>query len=93
MTAVESQGIGMQKAKLTAITTWILAPQAALAGVEAGRPVGIEVGEILSNTVGTALPEAVGSVLPIGLGGVAAIGAVSLVIGVQLIKRKNQKDQ
>jgi hypothetical protein len=32
-----------------------------------------------------------GSSLPMGIGGIAGIAALSLIIGAQLIKRKNKK--
>ena len=50
--------------------------QSGFAGVIAGAPLG----GILGTAVGTSMP--------FGIGGVAAIAAVSLILGIQLIKRK-----
>jgi len=52
----------------------------------ASQPLGIAVGSV----VGTQLPIAVGSALPVGIGGVAAITAVSLIVGIQLVRRKKR---
>lgn len=55
-----------------------------------GITVGTAVGEALGAVVGAELPVAVGNALPVGIGGVAAITALSLVVGIQLVKRKKR---
>ncbi len=42
----------------------------------------------LGTNVGDPLSLVVGSALPLGIGGIAGIAAISLIIGIQLIKRK-----
>lgn len=64
--------------------------QPALAVQAVGRPVGTRVGAVLSNVVGIDLPVLVGGALPTSLGGIAAIGALSLVVGIQLIRRRRK---
>jgi hypothetical protein len=49
----------------------------------AGGELGIGLGEPLGTVAGSALP--------MGIGGIAGIAALSLIIGAQLIKRKNKK--
>ena len=51
-----------------------------------GTPVGIQVGQ----TLGSVLPIALGSSLPITMGGVLGIGAISLAVGIHLVKRKKK---
>lgn len=65
--------------------------QAAFAGGQLGQDLGQRVGTQLSNVLGNELPQAVGSALPGGLGGAAAVTGLALVIGVQLVKRRNNK--
>jgi hypothetical protein len=72
----------MLKIANTILGTFLIAQQS-LAGVEAGTDLGFSVGQ----TVGIDA----GSSLPMGIGGVAGIAALSLIIGAQLIKRKNKK--
>jgi hypothetical protein len=55
-----------------------------------GISVGAAVGEALGAVVGTELPAALGNALPVGVGGVAAITALSLIVGIQLVKRKKR---
>ncbi len=50
--------------------------QPGFAGVAAGSPLGGTLGFV------------VGTVMPFGIGGVAAIAVVSLILGIQLLKRK-----
>jgi hypothetical protein len=52
----------------------------------AGRPLGVDLGSEL----GTQLGSVVGQSLPVGLGGIVGITAISLIIGIQLVKRKNK---
>jgi hypothetical protein len=54
----------------------------ALAGFSLGTPLG--------GVLGVRLPVDLGTALPVGLGGVAAVGAISLILGVQLLKRRNK---
>ena len=68
----------MPKFTYTILGLFLLA-QHSLAGVEAGIPEGGTVGSVA------------GSSLPMGIGGIAGVAALSLIIGVQLIKRKNKK--
>ena len=64
-------------------STWAVAPL--------GVPTGTSVGESLSAVLGVDLAVAAGGALPVGIGGMAAITALSLVIGVQLVKRQRNK--
>ncbi len=59
----------------------------AMAGGALGTPVGIQLGQALGNV----LPIALGSALPVTIGGVLGIGAVSLAVGIHLIKRKKKQ--
>jgi predicted MFS family arabinose efflux permease len=61
------------------------------AGTVAGDSLGLALGNSLSAVLGGVLPQALGSALPLGIGGAAGIAALSLIMGVQLIKRKNKK--
>jgi len=71
---------------------WALIPAllCTTAPTMAGISVGTPVGEALSVVVGTQLPTAVGNALPVGIGGVAAITAVSLIVGIHLVRRKKR---
>ena len=60
-----------------------LIAQQSLAGVEAGADLGFRMGDPLGSVAGSSLP--------MGIGGIAGIAALSLIIGAQLIKRKNKK--
>ena len=51
-----------------------------------GTPVGTQLGQ----TLGSVLPIALGNSLPITMGGVLGIGAVSLIVGIKLAKRKKK---
>ncbi|PTN11053.1 hypothetical protein [Nitrosomonas aestuarii] len=62
----------------------------AIAGGALGTPVGIPVGIQLGQTLGNILPIALGSALPVTIGGVLGIGAVSLAVGIHLVKRKKK---
>ncbi len=53
----------------------------------AGQPIPIPLGTAL----GVQLSAVLGLPLPASIGGLAAIGGVALIIGAQLIKRKNGK--
>jgi hypothetical protein len=72
----------MLKIANTILGVFLIAQQS-LAGVETGADLGFPMGE----TVGSIA----GSSLPMGIGGIAGIAALSLIIGAQLIKRKNKK--
>ena len=50
----------------------------ALAVIPLGTPLSIELGPTLGTT------------LPLGLGGIAAVTALSLIIGIQLLKRRDK---
>lgn len=73
-----------------AIPALLGAASAAMASQPMGIPVGTAVGEALGAVVGTELPAALGNALPVGVGGVAAITALSLIVGIQLVKRKKR---
>jgi hypothetical protein len=76
---------------ITVVSLAILAvTQPALAGQDVGAPVGTTVGRSVGSLVGADLSAAVGAALPTGIGGVAAIAALSLVVGIQLIKRRKK---
>lgn len=66
----------------TALVGLALVAQNSLAVQALGRPLGLELGSVLGGELGDALP--------IGLGGVAALTALSLVIGIQLVKRNKK---
>ena len=80
----------MSKYPSFAALTLLAGAQPALAAVAVGNPVGTAVGDALGSVVGVDLSAAVGGALPIGLGGVAAIAGLSLIIGVQLVKRRQK---
>lgn len=56
-----------------------LAAQSSFAGSVLGSPLGVDLGGQL------------GQSLPIGIGGIAGITALSLVVGIQLVKRNKKK--
>jgi len=64
----------------------LLTTEAALAGDAAplGTRLGVDLGEALSSV----LPEALGAALPGGIGGIAAVAAIALILGAQLVKRR-----
>ena len=62
------------------------APLCVAAPAMASQPLGSRMGVDLGGVVGTA----VGNALPFGIGGVAAIAALSLIAGIQLVKRKKK---
>lgn len=76
------------------ISRWNLVAIAALVSVAqpaiAVTRVGVDLGQVVGRVVGDQLPLALGSALPAGMGGVAGIAALSLVIGVQLVKRRRK---
>ncbi len=59
-----------------------------MAGVITGQRVGTNVGESVGNILGVILSVEAGGAVPLGIGGMAVIAALSLIIGVQLIKRR-----
>ncbi|RLA43904.1 MAG: hypothetical protein DRR06_10985 [Gammaproteobacteria bacterium] len=69
---------------ITTVSLMIALP--VIGGTPVGEPLGISVGTELGAVVGTAF----GGALPLGIGGVAAVAALSLVIGVQLVKRNKK---
>ena len=72
----------MLKIANTILGVFLIAQQS-LAGVEAGADLGLRMGDPLGSVVGSSLP--------MGIGGIAGIAALSLIIGAQLIKRRNKK--
>lgn len=54
---------------------------------------GAPLGQALSNVLGGVLPAAVGTSLPVGIGGAALITGLGLIVGVQVIKRRNDRDK
>ena len=68
----------------------VLVSIGAAAPVLAGNPLGNPLGRPLGGALGVALPVDLGTALPVGLGGVAAVGAISLILGVQLLKRRKK---
>ncbi len=58
--------------------------QHSVAGFTVGTPAGVGAGRVTGDVVGSVT----GGAVPLGLGGIAVIAALSLIIGVQLIKRK-----
>ncbi|MDS4021396.1 MAG: hypothetical protein RKR03_12930 [Candidatus Competibacter sp.] len=68
----------------------LFAAAPAMAEQAVGTPVGTVVGTVVGNAVGSTLGGSLGGALPVGIGGVAAIAALGLVLGVQLIKRKQK---
>jgi len=69
----------ISKNAYTMLGVFLIAQQS-MAGVEAGTGLGFPVGDPLGQVAGSALP--------LGIGGIAGIAAISLIIGIQLIKRK-----
>ncbi len=76
---------------LVAVLILVSAAQPAMAVVPVGTPVGSVVGVFVGNALGIDLGAALGSALPVGGGGVMVIGALALVFGVQLIRRKQKR--
>lgn len=76
--------------KTIAIATLALAATAQPAF--AVQPVGTHLANVIGThlSLGVHLPPSIGGAMPVGFGGVAAIAAVSLVLGVQLIKRRKK---
>ena len=73
-----------------AILALLAAAQPAMAEQAVGNPVGTAVSAVVGSVVGINVGASVGGALPVGIGGVAAIAALGLVLGVQLIKRKQK---
>ena len=71
-------------------TSACLMANAALAGgaVSLGTPLGRGLGVALGQVLGFSL----GSVLPIASGGLLAVAAVSLVIGICIVRRKKHRE-
>ena len=63
----------------------------ALAGLAPVVPLGGALGVSLGNALGTALGLQLGSVLPIASGGLLTIAAVSLVLGIRIVRRKQNR--
>ena len=78
------------KMRSWAIPAILCATSPVMASQVVGISVGAAVGEALGAVVGTELPAALGNALPVGVGGVAAITALSLIVGIQLVKRKKR---
>ncbi|MDX1733043.1 MAG: hypothetical protein R3228_01705 [Halioglobus sp.] len=74
----------MAMAKVACAASFILAAPGAFAGPTLGIP--------LSQVLGGALPADVGASLPVGLGGAAALTGLGLIVGAQLIKRRNKRN-
>ncbi|MEQ8263443.1 MAG: hypothetical protein RKE50_07780 [Pseudohaliea sp.] len=64
----------------------LLTTEAALAGGAA--PLGTRLGTDLGQALSSVLPEALGSALPGGIGGIAGVAAIALILGAQLVKRR-----
>jgi hypothetical protein len=73
---------------ITTVSLMVALP--AVGGTPVGEPLGITVGSELSAVVGTSMPTALGGAMPVGIGGAAAVAAISLIIGVQLLKRNKE---
>lgn len=77
--------------KYLAVTTLLVCVAApAMASQPVGSPLAVDLGGALGTAVGSVLPTAVGGALPVGIGGVAAIAALTLIAGIQLVKRKKK---
>ena len=61
-----------------------------MAGVVAGTGLPVVVGDPVGNPLGSVVSAVVGQSVPVGIGGVAALASISLIIGIQLIKRKKK---
>ncbi|MEP6963911.1 MAG: hypothetical protein ABI845_00365 [Polaromonas sp.] len=61
----------------------------ALAG--AAVPLGTSLGISLGNALGTALGLELGTALPIAGGGLLTIAAVSLLLGIRIVRRKQKR--
>ena len=62
----------------------LLISENAIAGVKLGTPVGTQLGQALGDVLGGAL----GTTLPLGVGSALGLGAIGLIIGIQIVKRK-----
>ena len=58
--------------------------------VIAGNGLGTPVGRGLGDALGSALGGTLGALLPIGVGSALGLGAIGLIIGIQLVKRKKK---
>ncbi len=56
-------------------------------GVVLGTPLGITLG----NALGAALGLQLGSALPIDVGGLLTVATVSLLVGIRIVRRKNNQ--
>ncbi len=54
-------------------------------------PLGAPLGITLGNALGAALGLQLGSVLPIASGGLLTVAAVSLVLGIRIVRRKQNR--
>lgn len=75
-----------------AVASSLVAP-AAFAVLPLGRPLGVDLGESLAAALSFTLPAPLGGALPVGLGGAAALSALGLVVGVQLIRRRQKQNK
>lgn len=64
----------------------LLTTEAAVAGEAV--PLGLRLGTDLGQALSSVLPEALGSALPGGIGGIAGVAAIALILGAQLVKRR-----
>lgn len=85
------EGAVMKKWIIAAIFAPLAFAVPAFAGVDVGVPTGTSVGSVVGGVVGIEVSTGVGIALPLGIGGMAAIAGLSLIIGVQLARRRRKK--
>lgn len=75
--------------KLAIGTLTVLMANVALAG--APQPLGLTLGVSLGQALGAVLGLQLGSALPLANGGLLTVAAVALLIGIRLVRRKQNR--
>lgn len=75
--------------KLATGTLAVLMANVALAGTP--QPLGLTLGVSLGQTLGAVLGLQLGSALPLANGGLLTVAAVTLLMGIRLVRRKQNR--
>jgi len=78
--------VALNPVKLIVVTSALAMTNLALAGPTV--PLGTPLGQPLGIALGAVLGNALGSILPIASGGLLTVAALSLVVGIYIVRRK-----
>jgi hypothetical protein len=82
--AIDTGRVTLKIVKLVVASSSLAAPSLALAGlVPLGAPLGVSLGTILG--------EPLGFILPVEGGGLLAVAAVSLLVGIAIVRRRARR--